>query len=155
MSVNIMQADTAERRRIAYAASVQAKTGIDEAIIARQVHAFYGAARDDALLGPVFTSKVADWNEHLSQMCAFWSSVALMSGRYHGSPMRAHLPLPIGSAHFQRWLALWAETAEQQCPSAAAERFIALARRIGESLALGIAAANGILPEIHRKGIKS
>lgn len=155
MSVNVMQANDAERRRAGYAASVQAATGIDEAMIARQVHAFYGAARNDALLGPVFASKVADWNKHLPQMCAFWSSVALMSGRYHGSPMRAHLPLPIGSTHFERWLALWAETAERECPPAAAERFIALARRIGESLSLGIAVRNGDLPEIHEKGMES
>jgi truncated hemoglobin YjbI len=37
-------------------------------------------------------------------MCAFWSSVALMSGRYHGQPMEKHLPLPIDARHFDRWL---------------------------------------------------
>ena len=44
-------------------------------------------------------------------LCAFWSSVALMSGRYHGQPMVAHLPLPIDTPHFDRWLEIFAETA--------------------------------------------
>jgi hemoglobin len=145
----------AEQRRMAYAAVVQAETGIEEAMIARQVHSFYSMAREDDLLGPIFGAKVADWDKHLSQMCAFWSSVVLMSGRYHGSPMQAHLPLPIDDTHFRHWLALWGETARAQCPPKATERFIALANRIGESLALGVKVQKGELPELHRKGTES
>jgi hypothetical protein len=37
-------------------------------------------------------------------MCAFWSSVTLMTGRYHGTPMARHAPLPIDADHFDRWL---------------------------------------------------
>ena len=72
-------------------------------------------------------------------MFAFWSSVALMSGRYHGQPMAKHVPLPIDARHFDRWLALFAETAREVCPPAAAERFTLLSCRVGESLQLGIA----------------
>lgn len=122
------------------------RDGIDEAMIERQVHAFYAAARRDPLIGPVFEARVDDWDRHLGRMCAFWSSVALMSGRYAGTPMQAHAPLPIEAAHFDRWLALWAETARLRCPPAAAERFVTLAARIARSLAHGIAAHRGELP---------
>ncbi|MGC9272024.1 group III truncated hemoglobin [Acidiphilium sp.] len=120
--------------------------GIDEPIIERQVHAFYGTARRDPLIGPVFEARVHDWDHHLGRMCAFWSSVALMSGRYSGSPMQAHAPLPIEAAHFGRWLELWTETAREQCPPEAADRFILLARRIARSLEHGIAVHRGEMP---------
>jgi hemoglobin len=72
-----------------------ARTGIDDSMIERLVRAFYGRARLDPLIGPVFQSQVHDWEGHIGRMCAIWSSVVLMSGRYHGQPMVAHLPLPI------------------------------------------------------------
>jgi hemoglobin len=68
-----------------------------------------------------------------------------MSGRYHGQPMARHLPLPIDAQHFDRWLALFAQTARDVCPQAAAERFILLSRRIAESLELGLANAQGVM----------
>jgi hemoglobin len=76
-------------------------------------------------------------------MFQFWSSVALMSGRYHGQPMVKHLPLPVDSGHFDRWLALFEQTAQVVCPPAAAAHFLDRARRIAGSLELGIAAHKG------------
>ena len=76
-------------------------------------------------------------------MCDFWSSVALMTGRYHGTPMTKHLPLPVDAEHFDRWLALFAETAWEICPTKAADHFIERAQRIAESSEIGIAGANG------------
>ena len=58
-----------------------------------------------------------DWEGHFAPLCAFWSSVALMSGRYHGQPMVAHLPLPIDTPHFDRWLEIFAETARRRLPA--------------------------------------
>jgi hemoglobin len=124
-------------------ADIVAQTGIDEAMIERLVRAFYSRARLDPLIGPVFGSKVHDWEGHIARMCAFWSSVVLMSGRYHGQPMVAHLPLPIDTPHFDRWLAIFAETAEEICPGPAAARFLDRAYRIADSLELGIAAQKG------------
>jgi hemoglobin len=86
-----------------------------------------------------------DWEPHLQQMSAFWSSVALMSGRYHGQPMAKHLPLPIDARHFDRWLELFGETAHDLCPPKAADHFVTMARRIAESLELGVAGAHGVL----------
>jgi hemoglobin len=137
-------AQTAAARRAAITAQIQTETGIDEAMIERLVRGFYARVRDDNVLGPIFDEKIKDWEPHLQKMFAFWSSVALMSGRYHGQPMAKHLPLPVDAQHFDRWLALFAETARQVCPPAAAERFILLSQRVAESLELGIANAHGI-----------
>ena len=68
-----------------------------------------------------------------------------MSGRYHGNPMTKHLPLPIDGAHFDRWLALFEVTARQICPPEANAHFVERARRIAESLELGIAGRHGVL----------
>lgn len=132
-------------RRDQITAEITRQTGIDEAMIEQLVHAFYGKVREDALLGPVFEARIRDWGPHLQQMCAFWSSVALMSGRYHGNPMARHLPLPVHATHFDRWLALFEETAREVCPPAAQAHFIERARRIAESIELGIAGHQGIL----------
>ena len=135
----------ASRRRTQIAADIAERTGIDEAMIQRLVQAFYAKVRKDAFLGPIFDSRVGNWDLHLERMCAFWSSVALMSGRYHGQPMERHLPLPVDGRHFDHWLELFRETAREVCPSAAAAHFIERAGRIAESLELGIAGKNGIL----------
>jgi hemoglobin len=121
------------------------RTGIDEAMIERVVRRFYERVREDALLGPVFAAKIADWEPHLRQMFAFWSSVALLTGRYHGQPMVKHMPLPIDARHFDRWLGLFEETARELCPPAAADHFIERARRIAESLELGVASRHGVM----------
>ncbi len=124
-------------------ADIVARTGIDEAMIDRLVRAFYGRARLDPLIGPIFESRVRDWEDHFDRMCAFWSSVALMSGRYHGQPMVAHMPLPIDTPHFDRWLEIFAATAREVCPPAAATHFLERAHRIADSLELGIACQKG------------
>ena len=77
---------TAERRE-RIVAEIAAATGITEAMIERLVHGFYARVRSDPVLGPIFDARVEHWEPHLAQMCAFWSSVALMAGRYHGTPM--------------------------------------------------------------------
>ena len=135
----------AARRRAAIVEQIQAETGIDEAMIARLVDGFYDRVRADPLIGPVFNARIEDWGPHLEQMRLFWSSVALMSGVYHGRPMPKHLPLPVDARHFDRWLELFEATARELCPPAAADHFIERARRIAESLELGIAGANGVL----------
>jgi len=110
-------------------------------VIGLSPHAFYARVRQDPLIGPVFTERITDWDQHLQRMCLFWSSVALMSGRYHGEPMRKHAPLPIDRQHFDRWLDLFRQTARAVCPPRAAELFIERAGLIARNLELGIASA--------------
>jgi len=131
-------------RRAALVQEVSARTGIDETMIGRLVHAFYDRVRQDPTLGPIFNDAVDDWDRHLGRMCAFWHSVALSSGRYQGQPMAKHLPLPVDARHFDRWLSLFEATARDLCPPVAADHFIERARRIAESLELGVAGHAGV-----------
>lgn len=118
--------------------------GVTDAMVEALVHAFYAKVRKDDVLGPIFNAEIDDWDEHLDRLCAFWSSVALMTGRYKGKPVPAHAKLPgISSGHFARWLALFAETARQICPPAAAGFFIDRSERIAQSLQLAIAVHRG------------
>ncbi len=85
-------------------------------------------------------------------MIDFWSSVMLTTGRYKGQPMRAHLKLKqVTPKHFDRWLMLFRETAEEVCAPEAAERFIEKAGRIAESLQLGMF-FKPVLHDPERKG---
>jgi hemoglobin len=136
---------TGEERREQITAGIMERTGITEAMIERLVRGFYAKVRADAVLAPVFEARIADWQPHLLRICAFWSSVALMSGRYHGTPMAKHAPLPVDAEHFDRWLELFEEAAGEVCPPAAAAHFVELARRIGASLELGIAGGQGVM----------
>jgi hemoglobin len=130
---------SAEERRAAIVALTQKETGID------LIRAFYARVQKDALLAPIFESRISDWEPHLDNMFAFWSSLTLHTGRYHGQPMAKHMPLIVDGRHFDRWLALFEQTARDLCPPLAAERFIERARRVAESLELGVASANGVL----------
>jgi hemoglobin len=136
---------TGDERRARISADIAERTGIDEAMIESLVNAFYARVRRDPILAPVFDARINDWGPHLKQMYAFWSSVALMTGRYYGTPMVKHVPLPVDAAHFDRWLALFEQTAREVCPPVAAEHFVERARRIAASLELGIANANGVM----------
>ena len=135
---------SAEERRAAIVELTQKETGIDEPMIETLIRAFYARVQKDALLAPIFESRISDWEPHLDSMFAFWSSLTLQTGRYHGQPMAKHMPLIVDGRHFDRWLALFEQTARDLCPPAAAERFIERARRVAESLELGVAGANGV-----------
>jgi hemoglobin len=130
-------------RRAQIIKSIQSETGIDEGMIEKLVRRFYERVRADPTLTPIFSARITDWEPHLQRMCAFWSSVALMSGRYHGQPMQMHSLLPIDARHFDRWLKLFEETAREVCPPKAAHHFIQRACRIAQSLQSGVAAARG------------
>lgn len=135
--------EIAAARRAASAGKIAADTGIDRALIERLVDTFYERVRADDVLGPVFAERIKDWGPHLQRMYAFWSSVTLRTGDYHGRPMQAHAPLPVDAAHFDRWLALFFATADQVCPPAAAALFKERARTIAESLEMGISLHRG------------
>ena len=132
-------------RQLRASAEIAERTGIDAAMIDRLVRAFYGKVRQDEVLAPVFDARISDWEPHLLRMCEFWSSVALMSGIYHGRPMEKHLPLPVDGRHFDRWLGLFREAAHEVCPPVAAAHFIERAERIAQSLEMGIAVSQGAL----------
>jgi hemoglobin len=100
----------------------------------------YGV-RSHEVLGPIFAVRITDWMPHLEQMFAFWSSVMLKSGRYHGQLMAKHVPLRLAGAHFAGWLTLFEQAAQLLPPPAAGD--FQRARQIAGSLELGVAAARG------------
>jgi hemoglobin len=134
--------EEASARRNLLAQEVIERTGITEAMISELVTKFYGRVREDDLLGPIF-GVVQDWDEHLAKLRDFWSSVVLTTGRYHGQPMRAHLPLTLIGDHFDRWLDLFEQTAREVCPPVAAAHFIEKARRIADSFEMASATVVG------------
>jgi hemoglobin len=122
-------------------AALMAETGLSPEILRDLVHRFYDCVRSDAVLGPIFAAKITGWGPHLDRMAAFWSSVALMTGQYHGRPVPAHTPLPINAAHFSRWLALFRATATETCTPAGAAHVIERAERIADSLHIAVQSA--------------
>ena len=109
---------------------------IDEALIERLVRHFYARVRRDPELGPIFEAVIPpDWEPHLRTMMAFWSSVMMMTGTFHGRPVQKHQALTsVRPEHFGRWLALFRESAHEICREPVAELFIDRAERIAESL---------------------
>ncbi|MCQ0972208.1 group III truncated hemoglobin [Paracoccus sp. TK19116] len=119
-------------------AALVAETGLTDDVLRDLVHAFYAKVRSDPVLGPIFAARITDWGPHLARMVAFWSSVALMTGRYHGRPVPAHVMLPINGEHFERWLGIFRETARQVCTPAGATHVIERAERIARSLHIAV-----------------
>ncbi|HMN41254.1 MAG TPA: group III truncated hemoglobin [Phycisphaerales bacterium] len=107
-----------------------------EAEIARLVGRFYALGREDPLLGPVFESRVSDWNKHLGTMRDFWSSAMDRTGRYHGRPLDVHRRIvEIRSEHFARWLDLWGQAVGETVRPEARAPLIAMAHRMAEAMA--------------------
>ena len=124
-------------RRAAMTSAVSAQTGLDRDVIEGFLRAFYGAAREDAMLGPAFAG-VVDWEKHIAAITRFWGSVALMTGKYHGQPMQAHAHLALTPAHFARWLDIFERVARARLTPEGAEHMLERARRIARSLEMGL-----------------
>lgn len=108
---------------------------VDEPLIRRLVDTFYDRVTADAVLGPVFGSRVTDWPLHLSRMYDFWSAVVLQTGRYAGRPLERHRAIAeLEPAHFDRWLALWSQTVHDVAPPGVRERFTIPAARMAATM---------------------
>lgn len=119
---------------------------LDDAMIGAIVDDFYGKARIDPLLGPIFTRIIPDdkWRAHLDVIADFWSSMLLGTRSYDGRPMPKHLALDdLEDVHFERWLALFRETVEIICPPEIAALFVDRSERIAQSFRLGLAYHRG------------
>ncbi|MDQ3279109.1 MAG: group III truncated hemoglobin [Bacteroidota bacterium] len=87
------------------------------------VDAFYEKVKEDALLAPVFDSKIPAeaWPTHLQRMYTFWNAILFAEKGFDGNPMRKHLSLPIDETHFSHWLRLFGKTIEEQFAGEKAE----------------------------------
>jgi hemoglobin len=112
---------------------------ITEEEISNLVDRFYAKVRRDPEIGPIFNETIEDWPTHLALLKNFWSTVLLTTGRYKGDPMMTHLQLPLEPNHFERWLGLFAETANEVLPSDHAATIIAKSQRIAQNFKMGIA----------------
>jgi hemoglobin len=113
--------------------------GLTEAMISTLVREFYGRARKESLLGPIFEEKLAGrWEEHIAKLTDFWSQIGLRTGRYSGRPLPAHAGLGLDAGHFSAWLALFEATARDVLSPEGAAFFIARAHRIAESFQIGL-----------------
>jgi hemoglobin len=116
---------------------------ITEASIKQLVDSFYAKVMEDTLLRPIFLQAIGEdpktWKFHMQRMNDFWSSIILGSGRYHGNPFQKHKDLPaFDVALFDRWLILFAKTAQEIHTEEVANRYIEKSNRIAESLKMGL-----------------
>lgn len=108
-----------------------------EADVRTLVDAFYAAIREDALLNPIFTDVAqVDWEHHLPKMYAFWSGLIFGRPGYVGQPFAAHVKLPVGREHFQRWVELFHATVDRLFAGDAAQRAKNAAASIAHTFAL-------------------
>lgn len=113
---------------------------LSEQDLARLIPEFYSRVRADPVLGPIFNDAIDDWPEHLDTLQSFWSSIVLGSGRYKGQPMVIHLrhEKDMTAANFEQWLLLWRQTTDDLLSPGQAASLQAKARRVAESLRLGV-----------------
>lgn len=79
------------------------------------VSKFYAKVRASEKLSKIFEEVVnGKWDEHITNITAFWSGVMLKTEGYNGSPGRAHLNIPnFDLKLFDEWLRLFNETARE------------------------------------------
>lgn len=111
--------------------------------IGRLVDAFHAKVQVDPVIGPIFNEQVEDWPAHLALLKEFWAAVLLGAGSFRGNPLETHLKMTLSGEHFERWLALFRETALELLPEERAEVFISKSRRIAETFQRGMAARRG------------
>ena len=122
---------------------------VTESEISSLVDAFYARVQHDPVIGPIFNEAVEDWPAHLALLKGFWASVLLGVGQFKGNPLETHLKLPLSREHFERWLALFAETATELLSPEKAKLFIDKSQRIADTFQRGMAARRsgfGMIP---------
>ena len=133
------------------------QAAVTENEISVLVDAFYARVQQDAVIGPIFNEQIEDWPAHLVLLKDFWATVVLAAGRgdgriYKGNPLETHLKLKLEPRHFERWLALFRETALEVLPREKAAVFIEKSQRIAETFQRVIAAKKTGLGSVNMRG---
>ena len=103
--------------------------------VTRLVHGFYARVRADDLLGPVFARHVDDWPGHLAHLVDFWSAMLRGTRRFSGAPVQRHNALPgLNAAMFERWLALFRQTAAELDNPDMQQVAVGMAERVAATL---------------------
>lgn len=109
---------------------------IDDDNLRLLVTTFYGGARLDPMLGPIFEERIgASWDRHMEHIVDFWSSVLLGTGRFRGNPMLKHALIPdLTPEHFDRWMERFEATVEEIYEGDAAGQILLRARNMRRGL---------------------
>lgn len=96
---------------------------------------FYQKVREDKDLCTFFREMVPEnWERHLTLMCDFWENILFYSGSYSGNPMHLHKHIhhmhSLESAHFHKWVQLFAETCNELYSGKNADTAIRKAEKI-------------------------
>ncbi len=123
------------------------KANITRTDIQKLLDLFYARVRADETIGPIFHHHIgrddAEWSTHLAKIEDFWANVMLRDRAYRGNPMQTHMTMPeIKPEHFDIWLNLFERTAHEVLSPDKARLFDLMARRIGQSLVMGIQRAH-------------
>ena len=121
-----------------------------------QMRAFYIEIRSHPTLGPIFTDRIgtdaAIWRKHEDKIASFWRNAILHERGYDGRPQQVHIDTPgLMPEHFDIWLDLFESVAHRVLPETAAVPWVALARRIGKGMQMGVEQARqpvGAVPEL-------
>lgn len=83
--------------------------------IKQMVDSFYDKVNKDEELSYIFNdfAKI-NWEKHLPIMYNFWGKILLGQGDYRGNPFEKHIPLPVESRHFERWVKIFCENIDSQ-----------------------------------------
>ena len=111
---------------------------LTEASLRDQVERFYGRARLDPLLGPVFAAAISDWPPHIETITAFWARAMLGQPGYNGNAFAKHQDKGIQPQMFDRWLELWAQTAAEVFEGEPASLIVGRSRLIARGLSSGL-----------------
>jgi len=93
---------------------------IDRGSVEKLVRGFYAKVIQDDLIGRYFLIALGDdfkndkWYEHFNLLDNFWMGLMTGEGRYRGDPFTPHIFLGgLTPEMFDRWVALFRETAEE------------------------------------------
>lgn len=133
------------------------KSTIERSDIRMVIDLFYARVRKDPHIGPIFNHHIGTdddiWVKHIDLIEDFWSNVMRHERRYFGNPMQVHLGIPeLELSHFETWLDLFERTAQEVLPPQKAELFDMLARRIGQSLWMGVDRVRSAEDSYHAAG---
>jgi len=102
--------------------------------IATLLRHFYADARQHAVIGPVFNSRIKDWPAHLLKIGQFWARVTGGPSAYEGQMPLRHLDLGIDDPHFATWFQLWDANCQCYLRASEAKEMSRLAHEIGKRL---------------------
>lgn len=111
---------------------------VAEADMDRLVRRFYDLCHADPVLGPFFEKTIADFDAHVQVVIDFWSSALLKTGKYRGNQFMAHAKHPIEAEHFDIWLRLFEQAANETLPPAMAAEAMVKAQQMGRSIKAGM-----------------